>query len=55
MKKKLKEYSELDTSAAMILFNNGYVVIMDSSSMMDNTLQVTTQPSTVKDSIYYYL
>ena len=45
-------YSELDaTFAAMMLFNNGYVVMMDISSMMDNTLQVTIQPSTVKHSI----
>ena len=42
------EYSE-------IVFNNGYaVIIMDTSSMMDNILQVTIQPSTAKHSIYYY-
>ena len=48
--------SELDTtSTAMMLFNNGYVVtIMDTSSMMDNTLQVTIKSSTAKHSIYYY-
>ena len=50
-----EECSELDTtSVAMILFNNGYVVMMDTSSMMNNTLQVTIQPSTAKPSIYYY-
>ena len=51
-----EECSELDiTSAAMILFNNGYVVTtMDTSSMMDNTLQMTMQPSTAKHSIYYF-
>ena len=52
-----EQCSELDTtSAAMMLFNNGYVVtIMDTSSMMDNPLQVTIQPqSTAKHSIYYY-
>ena len=59
VKKKLylnnEEYSELDaTPAAMILFNNGYVVMMGTSSMMDNTLQVTIQLSTTKYSIYYY-
>ena len=34
-----EECSELDsTSTAMMVFNNGYVVIiMDTSSMMDNT------------------
>ena len=32
------------TSAAMMLFSNGYVVLMDTSNMMDNTLQVTIQP-----------
>ena len=38
-----------------IVFNNGYVAtIMDTSSMMDNTLQVTIQPSTVRHSICYY-
>ena len=43
------------TSTAMMLFNNGYVVIiMDTSSMMDNTLQVTIQPSMAKHAIYYY-
>ena len=41
------------TSAAMMLFNNGYVVMMDTWSMMDNTLQVTIQPSTAKHSIFY--
>ena len=51
-----EQCSELDTtSTAMMLFNNGYdVIIMDTSSMMDNTLQVTIQPSTAKHSIYYY-
>ena len=42
------------TSTAMMLFNNGYDVMMDTSSMMDNTLQVTIQPSTAKHLIYYY-
>ena len=42
------------TSAAMMLFNNGYDVMMDNSRMMDNTLQVIIQPSTVKHLIYYY-
>ena len=42
------------TSTAMMLFNNGYVVMMYTSSMMDNTLQVTIQPSTAKHLIYYY-
>ena len=32
------------TSAAMMLFNNGYVVMMDTSNVMDNTVQVTMQP-----------
>ena len=50
-----EECSELDTTyGAMMLFNNGYVVMMDTSSMMDSTLQVTIQPSTAKPSIYYY-
>ena len=51
-----EECSEFDTtSGTMVLFNNGYVVIlMDTSSMMDNTSQVTIQPSTVKHSIYCY-
>ena len=51
-----EECSELDTtSTAVMVFNNGYVLtIMDTSSMMDNTLQVTIQPSTAKHSIYYY-
>ena len=55
-----EECSELQldaTSAAMILFNNGYVVTtMHTSSMMhmDNALQVTIQPSTTNHSIYYY-
>ena len=53
-----EQCSELDTtSTAMMLFNNGCVVIiMDTSSMMDNsyTLQVTIHPSTAKHSIYYY-
>ena len=40
------------TSAAMMLFNNGYDVMMDTSSMMDNTLQVTIQSSTAKHLIY---
>ena len=51
VKKKLylnsEEYmfSELDaTPAAMMLLNSGYDVMMDTSSMMDNTLQVTIQP-----------
>ena len=49
-----EQCSELDTtSAAMMLFNNGYAVMMH-TSMMDNTIQVTIQPSTTKDSIYYY-
>ena len=39
-----EECSELDTtSAAMMLFNNGYAVMMDTSCMMDK-----------KCSIYYY-
>ena len=38
-----EECSEFDTtSAAMMLFNNGYAVMMD-TSMMDNTIQVTIQ------------
>ena len=42
-----EECSELDTAyGAMMLFNNGYAVMMDTSSMMDNTIQVTIQPST---------
>ena len=51
-----EQCSEFDTtSTAIMLFNNGYVVIiMDTSSMMDNTLQVTIQPSTAKYLIYYY-
>ena len=51
-----EQCSELDTtSTAMMLFNNGYaVIIMDTSNMIDNTLQVTIQPSTAKHSIYYY-
>ena len=51
-----EQCSELDTtSTAMMVFNNGCVVIiMDTSSMMDNTLQVTIQSSTAKHSIYYY-
>ena len=50
-----EECCELDTQSAAMLFNNGYVVtIMDTSSMIGNTLQVTIQPSTVKYSIYYY-
>ena len=50
-----EQCSELGTtSTAMMLFNNGYVIIMDTSSMMDNTLQVTIQPLTAKHSIYYY-
>ena len=28
------------TSTAMMLFNNGYAVMLDTRSMMDNTLQV---------------
>ena len=47
------ERSEV-TSTAMVLFNNGYVVMMDTRSMMDNTLQVTIQSSTAKHLIYYY-
>ena len=47
--------SELDTtSTAMMLFNNGYVVMMDTSSTMDNTLQVIIQPSTAKHAIQYF-
>ena len=50
-----EECSDLDiTYTAMMLFNNGYVVMMDTSSMMDNTIQVTIQPSTAKHLIYYY-
>ena len=50
-----EESSELDTaSAAMMLFSNGYVVMIDTSSMMDNTIQVTIQPSIAKHSIYCY-
>ena len=50
-----EEYSEFDTiSAAMMLFNNGYVVMTDTSSMMDNTIQVKIQPSTAKHPIYNY-
>ena len=45
--------SESDTaSAASMLFNNGYAVtIIDASSVMVNILEVTTQPSTAKQSI----
>ena len=44
-----EECNALDTtSAAMMLFNNGYVAMMDTSMMMDNSLQVTIQPSTAK-------
>ena len=52
----IEQCSELDTtSTAMMVFNNGYaVIIMDTDSMMANTLQVTIQPSTTKHSIYYY-
>ena len=50
-----EECSELNTTSAVVmLFNNGYIVMMDTSSMMVNTLQVTIQPSTAKHSIYYY-
>ena len=51
-----EECSGLDTiSAAMILFNNGYVGHYDdNSSMMGNTLQMTIQPSTTKYAICYY-
>ena len=51
-----EQCSELHTtSTAMMVFNNGYAfIIMDTSSMMDNTLQVTIQPSTAEHSIYYY-
>ena len=51
-----EQCSELNTtSAAMMLFNNGYVVMMDTSSMMmDNTLQVTIQPSKAKHLAYSY-
>ena len=49
-----EECSDLDITSAAMVFNNGYVVIMD-NSMMDNTLQVTIiQQSTGKYSIYYY-
>ena len=49
-----EECSDLDiTSAAMMVFNNGYVVMMD-NNMMDNTIQVTLQLSTANYSIYYY-
>ena len=49
-----EECSDLDiTSTAMMVFNNGYVVMMD-NSMMDNTIQVTLQPSTANYSIDYY-
>ena len=40
-----------------IVFNNGYAItMMDSNSMMANTLQMTIQPSMnmVKHSIFYY-
>ena len=33
----------------VMLFNNGYVVMMDTSSMMDNTLHVTTQQTAVSN------
>ena len=50
-----EQCSEFDTtSTAMMLFNNGYAVMMDTSSIMNNTIQVTIQPSTAKHSIYYY-
>ena len=48
------------TECSEIVFNNGYTVIISdsssSSSMMDNILQMTIQPSInlVKHSIYYY-
>ena len=48
------ECSKFDPTSAAMIFNNGYVVIMDTDSMMDNTLQVTIQPLTAKHSIYYY-
>ena len=48
-----EECSDLDITSAAMVFNNGYVVMMD-NSMMDNTIQVTIQPSTGKYSIYYY-
>ena len=36
-------------SVASMLFNNGYAVtIIDTSSVIDNILEVTTQPSTAK-------
>ena len=40
-----------------IVFNNGYAItVIDSSSMIANTLQITIQPSInlMKHSIYYY-
>ena len=51
-----EQCSEFDTiPTAMMLFNNGYAVMMDTSSMMMNdTIQVAIQPSTAKHSIYYY-
>ena len=40
----IEQYSELDTtSATMILLNNGYVVMMDTSSMINN-ITVTSDP-----------
>ena len=50
-----EECSEFDTtSVAMMLFNNGYVIMMNASSMMNNTSQVKIQPSTAKHPIYCY-
>ena len=49
-----EECSDLDTTSAAMLLDGYIVKIMDTSSMIGNTLQVTIQPSTVKHSIYYY-
>ena len=36
-----EQYSELDTtSATMVLFNNGYVVMMDTSSMINKKYSI---------------
>ena len=50
-----REQTMNSVECSEVVFNNGYAVtIIDTSSMMDNTLQVTIQPSTAKHSIYYY-
>ena len=49
-----EECSDLDVTSAAMVFNNGYVVMMNTSSMVNNTIQVTTQSSTAKHSICCY-